>query len=142
MFRKDLSRRGMMKGALKAGAYSAPVILTAATAHGVGAVSPPPVSSGTVTFLHSGIAQGSGFAPNLPFLLIVFNPPQSGLYLWQAVMTDAGGGFTVDTGSPFVGIGAAPAPATVNGGNIFVRVVDTFGGSPTLRACVQRQKRG
>jgi hypothetical protein len=75
MFRKDLSRRGMMKGALKASAYSAPVILTAATAHGVAAVSPPPaLGSGTVTFLRSGIVQGAGFAPNLPFLLILFNP--------------------------------------------------------------------
>lgn len=130
MFRKDLSRRGMMKGALKASAYSAPVILAAATAHGVGAVSPPRVpGSGTVTFSRSGIVQGTGFTSDTPFLLILFNPPESGFHLLQPVMTDANGGFTLDTGSQS-NAGTIPAPGTVNGGNIFVHLADTFGGTP------------
>jgi len=119
-----------MKGALKAGTYSAPVILSAATAHGVASVSPQPaVGGGTVTFLRSGIVQGTGFAANVPFLLILFNPPESGFHLLQPVMADVGGNFTLDAGSQF-GVGTTPAPATVSGGNIVVRLVDTFSRVP------------
>ncbi|MCA1666479.1 MAG: hypothetical protein LC793_03580, partial [Thermomicrobia bacterium] len=101
MFWKDLSRRGMMKDALKASAYSAPVILGAVTAHGVGAVSPPRVTgSGTIAFSRSGTVQGTGFTSDTPFLLILFNPPGPGFRLLQPVMTDANGAFTLATGSP------------------------------------------
>ncbi len=106
MFRNGVPRRVMIKGVLKAGVYSAPVILSVATAHGVAAVSPPVASGGgTVTFLRSGIVQGTGFAANTPFLLILFNPPESGFNLLQPVLTDMSGNFILDAGA-----GVAPAP--------------------------------
>ncbi|MGI8856407.1 MAG: hypothetical protein ACR2JW_11700 [Thermomicrobiales bacterium] len=48
LFKKDVTRREAMKTALKAGAYTAPVILTAAVPAVVGA-SPPPLACSTMT---------------------------------------------------------------------------------------------
>lgn len=125
MFERDVTRRVMMKGALKAGAYSAPAILSVTTAQGVAAASVPP--RGVVTYLSSGITQGSGFSPNTPYLLVLFHPFETAWRQLSPILTDASGNFTLN-GSPDR-VGHVPAPATVNGGNIFVLLADTFGGT-------------
>lgn len=130
---KGLSRRGMMKGALQASAYTAPAILSITTAQRVAAVSPPFISGGTVVFLRSTTAtytaQGRGFVTNLPFLFVLFNPPDAANSTMRPLVTDASGNFSIDIEYP-LGVGTAPAPATVNGGNIFVSRADTFVGTP------------
>jgi hypothetical protein len=59
VFRKDVTRREAMKTALKAGAYTAPVILTAAVPAAVGA-SPPPLGCSTMT-----TSGGAGVTTNI-----------------------------------------------------------------------------
>lgn len=61
MLRKDISRRDAMKTALKAGAYAAPVILTAAVpVTGVAAATPPPACTRPFTLGLATIGTGTG----------------------------------------------------------------------------------
>jgi hypothetical protein len=50
----DLSRRAMLKAALKTSVYAAPLVTSAAYAREVVAVSPLPSAAGTITFAPSG----------------------------------------------------------------------------------------
>lgn len=129
---KPFTRRNAMKTALKAGAYSAPVILSVGAGGHVGAVSAPlPSFIGTVRFILSGnnaSVQGRGFPPNLPFLLIV-SDTSGAIGLQLVVRTDGSGSFTATTTTSVVGTNQASG--VVNGGNIFVNSADTFSGGST-----------
>lgn len=56
----DMSRREAMKTALKAGAYAAPVVVTAAVPVGVAAATPPPLGCNATT-----ISGGAGVTTNV-----------------------------------------------------------------------------
>jgi hypothetical protein len=127
---RDFSRRAVMRGALKAGAYSAPLIVSATFVREVAAVSPAPLSTGSVLFAPSSsgyIGQGIGAIPNTPFLFLL-SDSDGNVLANKVVATDGTGRFTVSLSPSGYTIGTVAAPATVNGGNIFVDLVSTFGG--------------
>jgi hypothetical protein len=124
----DFSRRTIMRGALKAGAYSAPLIVSTAFAREVYAVSPAPLSTGSIIFAPSGsgyLGQGNGASPNAPFLFLLSD--SSGDVLANKVVeTDSAGRFTVTISPSGHSVGNAIALSIINGGNIFVDIADTF----------------
>jgi hypothetical protein len=128
MTTRDLSRRAVMRGALKTGAYSAPLIVSATFAREVYAVSPAPLSTGSITFAPSGsgyIGQGNGASPDTPFLFLL-SDSSGNVLANKVVATNGEGQFTVTISPSGHLIGNAIAPSIINGGNIFVDIADTL----------------